>query len=158
MVRALLSCSASLLLFLGCGGGNEEEPVDFCTALEPCVQVGCTTCDWPEGSCRIDQEKILSIDLPGEGKLPYTVLLDILASSVVRSAGDEVCTNPEVVVDSPQGVLIRETLNLDENRRICLNSSQAGSHRVFLLCPGYPTRAGYRVSVVDATGRRVPPF
>jgi len=158
MVRALLSCAASTLLFLGCGGGDEDKPVDLCTSLEPCVQVGCTTCDWPEGSCRIDQEEIFSIDLPSQGNRPYTVLLDILVSSVMHSAGDEICTNPEIVIDSPQGELLREALSLDENRSICLRSSQAGSHTVSLLCPHYPTRAGYRVSVVDATGRRVPPF
>jgi hypothetical protein len=158
MVRALLFCAASTLLFLGCGGGDEDKPVDLCTSLEPCMQVGCTTCDWPEGSCRIDQEEIFSIDLPSQGNRPYTVLLDILVSSVMRCAEDEVCTNPEIVIDSPQGEFLREALRLDENRSICLSSSQAGRHTVSLLCPHYPTRAGYRVSVVDATGRRVPRF
>ncbi|MEW6440108.1 MAG: hypothetical protein AB1640_04160 [bacterium] len=156
MKKMRLVLCVGLFSLTACGGGGGSvDPADLCETVEPCTQVGCTTCDWPEGSCRIGGEQIYSIDLASAEGRPYTIILDVLVSSVMRSAEDRLCSDPEILIGSPQGELVREGLALDRSRRVCAAASAVGRHTVSLLCDAYPTRAGYRVTVVDASGRRV---
>jgi len=77
---------------------------------------------------------------------------------VVPSSGTpNACSGPVIVVRSPAGEIARKNLNPDVNNRVCAVSSAPGEHTVSLVCPKYPTKAGYRISVVDAKGNRVLP-
>lgn len=76
---------------------------------------------------------------------------------VPSSLSFDQCSGPAIVVRSPAGEIARKTLDLDTSNRVCAVSSIPGEHTVFLLCPKYPTRAGYRISVVDAKGNRILP-
>lgn len=133
------------------GGGGTR---DFCETLDPCETVGCRICDWPQGTCQVDGEEIYSISLPDAGSTPYSIVMDVVVPS---STNSNECPGPVIVVRSPAGEITRKNLDLDANNRVCAVSSVSGEHTVSLVCPEYPIRAGYRISVVDAEGNRVLP-
>lgn len=139
----------------GCGSDDSdgEGPAQFCESLSPCETVGCRMCDWPQGTCRVDGEEIYSISLPASGRKPYSIVLDVVVPSSMSLA----CPDPEIVVRSPAGEIARRALDLDENNRVCAVSGEPGRHAVLLVCPAYPVRAGYRISVVDSRGNRIVP-
>lgn len=157
----VLGATASLVVLVavgavaGCGSDDagENGSREFCETLTPCETVGCRSCDWPQGTCTVGREEIYSISLPAGGRTPYSIVMDVVVPSPTALG----CTEPAIVVRSPAGELLRSTLALDQNNRVCAVSSVAGEHVVSLVCPSYPIKAGYRISVVDDRGNRVLP-
>lgn len=141
---------------IGCGtddsGGQGTR--DFCETLNPCETVACRICDWPQGTCQIENEKIYSVSLPASGPTPYSFVMDVV---VPASTSFDECSGPVILVRSPAGEIARENLDLGTSNRVCAVSSVPGEHTVSLLCPKYPTKAGFRISVVDAKGNRILP-
>lgn len=138
---------------VGCGS-DDSGGESFCETLNPCETVGCRLCDWPQGTCQVEEEKIFSISLPAAGPTPYSIVMDVVVPS---SGTPNACSGPVIVVRSPAGEIARKNLDPDVNNRVCAVSSAPGEHTVSLVCPKYPTKAGYRISVVDAKGNRVLP-